>query len=187
MNRRSCSAWGRPRHAGCLWNVRNDPRSPCASITSSTTAGPAARIELVLEVGIAHEETESFHVGDAEFRPKASPLERLSVVVHLSRVAEAREDHLGAARPEQVQEATDVLGAADRHDRDALGAEVPATAPRERLERELVAHALDEDDRAREPVFTALHARHGTETAPSRLTHPRGPNPSCTRLTQQGR
>ena len=31
--------------------------------------------QLVLEVGIAHEETESFHVVGAEVRPKAGPLE----------------------------------------------------------------------------------------------------------------
>ena len=144
--------------------MRNDPRSPCASDHFLDDRGTRGADQLVLEVGVADEETEPFHVGGAEVRAEAGPLERASEVAHLGRVAEAREDDVGTARPEQVQEATDVLGPADRHDRDALGDQVPAPATRERLERELVAHALDEDDRAREPVFTTLHAWHGIET-----------------------
>ena len=45
-----------------------------------------------------------------------------------------------------IQEPGDGLRAADRHDRDALGREIAATAPSERLERALVADALDEHD-----------------------------------------
>ena len=42
--------------------------------------------------------------------------------------------------------AADRLGAADRQDRHAFGIEVATAPPRERLERELIAHAFDQDD-----------------------------------------
>ena len=54
--------------------------------------------QLVLQVGVADEETELFHVGGAEVRADAGPLERASKVAHLGRIAEACEDDVGAGR-----------------------------------------------------------------------------------------
>jgi len=52
-------------------------------------------------------------------------------------------------RAESIEEPSDALRAAHRHDRDVLGVEVAATALRERLERDLVARPFDQHDRSR--------------------------------------
>ena len=65
----------------------------------------------------------------------------------LPRVAEARQPDIEPPRPEPVHESVDRLRTADRDDGHALGVEMPAEAPGERLERTLVADTLDEHDR----------------------------------------
>src|SRR3954447_11370721 len=54
-----------------------------------------------------------------------------------------------------IEDAWQVAVAAHRHDRDALGTQVPATATRERLDRAAIALAFDQDHAAQ------LHARPG--------------------------
>ena len=63
-------------------------------------------------------------------------------------VAEACQREVESARAEPLQEAADRLRTSDRHDRDALGAEIPAPALGQRLERVPVADPLDEHDGA---------------------------------------
>ena len=105
-------------------------------------AGSAeAADQLVLEVGVADVEA-----GLREVRAEARPLDGEPEVVLLAGVAQARDpDALGK---ELLEEAPDIPGASDRDDRDTLGREVAAAPDGERLDRELVAHAFDEDDGA---------------------------------------
>src|SRR5205823_4111463 len=74
--------------------------------------------------------------------------EAAAEVALLGGVAEAGQADTGAVRTELVEEVMDVLGATDRHDPDALGPEVPARSVRQGLERDLVARAFHQHDRA---------------------------------------
>ena len=104
----------------------------------STRLSAEAADQLVLEVGVADVEA------GRQVRAEAGPLEDEPDVVRLARVAQAGEpDALG---DEHLEEAPDVPRASDRDDGDPLGREVAAAPGGERLDRELVAHALDEDD-----------------------------------------
>jgi hypothetical protein len=82
------------------------------------------------------------------FEPKACPLESTPEMALLPDVTQARRCGIQAARAQQVQETRDVRRSTHRHDSNALGLELPATAPGKRLERQLVAEPFDEHDRA---------------------------------------
>jgi hypothetical protein len=106
---------------------------------------PEGADQLVLEVGDADEEAESFQIGAGEPGPEADAFEVAPKVPLLTDVAEARQPQIGASGTEQVEVVPDVGRAAHRHDGHAFRVEVAAVAVGERFECELVAPALDED------------------------------------------
>ena len=117
--------------------------------------------QLVLEVGVADVEA-----GPPELGAEAGPLDGEPEVALVAGVAQAGEpDALG---DEQVKETPDVPGPPNRDDGDALSREVAAAPSGERLDGELIAHALDEDDGARgNRIGSAEGARsHGPESLP---------------------
>jgi ubiquinone/menaquinone biosynthesis C-methylase UbiE len=103
--------------------------------------------QLVFQVGDADVEAEPLHLGAIEVGAESRPLEPPSELALLRGVAKAPQPHVEPVWPETVQELRDRLRAADRHDRDTLGLEVPATPLRKRLESVLVARPFDEHDR----------------------------------------
>ena len=147
MKRRSWSECGRPLHAGCFWNVRNDSEVTLGVDDPLHGRDAQGADQLVLQVGDADEEPESLHAGAREVGAEAGPLERALEMALLPCVAEAREPEAEPRRAEPVEEAADGLRTPDRDDGDALGVEIPTAASGKRLERALVADPLDEHDR----------------------------------------
>src|SRR5204863_6039486 len=92
-------------------------------------------------------EAEPLHRRARQARAGPAALEGAPEDRLLAGVAEAG-DRRVAVPAEPGHEARHCLRAADREDRDPLCCEVAAAAARERLERDLVAEALDEHDRA---------------------------------------
>ena len=84
--------------------------------------------QLVLQVGDAHVETESFKIGASEVGAEAGPLEAALEVALLCSVVEARESGVKPLRAEPIQEASDVLRTSNRNNGNALSAEIPTTA-----------------------------------------------------------
>jgi hypothetical protein len=111
--------------------------------------GAESADQLVLQVCRADEETQPLHVEASEPGAEASPLETAPEVSLLSGVAEAGQPDVQPSRAEGVQELSDGLGAADRHNGNPLGAKIAATALSQRLQRAFVAEPLDQDDRTR--------------------------------------
>src|SRR5207249_279404 len=72
-------------------------------------------------------------------------LQRAANLEFLSRVAQAGQSQTHASGAVFVEEATDTVGPAHRNDRGSFGLEVAASPARERIQRLLVAHPLDED------------------------------------------
>jgi hypothetical protein len=103
--------------------------------------------QLVLEICIAHVETEAFSLGAAVTSAEAGPLQSAPEVALLRSVAEARQSDVQPSRAESFQRTTDSLGTADGHDEYALCGEIPPSALGQRLERALVADPFDENDR----------------------------------------
>jgi hypothetical protein len=106
--------------------------------------------QLVLEVRDTDVEAEWFHGSASEVGAEAGPLESTLEIAFLSGVTEAGQSDVEPPRTETVQEASDCLRTADRHNRSSLGVKVPASARGERLERCLVADAFDQHDRTSE-------------------------------------
>jgi hypothetical protein len=102
--------------------------------------------QLVLQVGDAHVETESLHIGASEVGAEAGPLETALEVALLCGVTEACQSDVQSPRAEQVQEASDGLCTTDWHHRNALSVEIPTTAFSQRFERDLVADPFDKHD-----------------------------------------
>lgn len=126
--------------------------------------GTESADQLVLQVRHAHVETESFQIGASDGGTEAGPLEATPEVALLCSVAETRELDVKPLSGEQMQEASDGLRTPDRHDGNALGVEIPATARSERFERDLVAAPFDEHDRTRSRacgsrMCCSVHAR----------------------------
>ena len=107
----------------------------------------------------AHVEAESFHICASEVGAQTRPLETALEVALLRGVTQARQSDVEPLRAEPTKEAGDVPGTSHRHDRDALFIKIPAAAPGQRFERELVAHAFDKHDRACD-----LHAQQGNDS-----------------------
>jgi hypothetical protein len=103
--------------------------------------------QLILQVCLADVETESFHAGPSEVGAEAGPLEATLEVALLARVAESSKSHVEAPGTKTIQEASDVPGSPDGHDGNALGFEVPASAPGQGFEGELVADPFDKHRR----------------------------------------
>jgi len=110
--------------------------------------------QLILEICVAHVETEAFRVGAAEMSAEAGALEGAPEVVLLRGVAEARQSDVQPSRAETFQRVSDPLGTADRHDGHALIGKIPPTALGHRFERALVADPFDEHDRTPGPHVT---------------------------------
>jgi hypothetical protein len=80
---------------------------------------------------------------------ETGPLEPAPELALLGGVTETRQPDVAPLRAVEAQEPSDRLRASDRHNGDALGDEVPATALGERLNGYLVADPFHEHDSAR--------------------------------------
>src|SRR6202022_4471626 len=105
--------------------------------------------QLVLEVGDADVEAEALQAGAVQVAAEAGAVEGSPEVGLLALVAEAAQDDLGPLPAQREDEAADRVRAADGPDLDASIREAQAAPPCERLQRDLVALPLDDDDRAR--------------------------------------
>ncbi len=105
--------------------------------------------QLVLQIRVADEEPERLHVGAREVGTEARPLQASPEVAFLSGVTETRKLEIHPVRAEPIQEPAYGVRAPDGDDGDALGFEIPAAAPGERLDGALVADAFDEHHRPR--------------------------------------
>ena len=115
--------------------------------------------QLFLEIRVAHVETQLLHLRTSEVRAEAGPLETAPEVALLCGVVETRQPDVEPLRAESLQELSDRLRTADRHDGNALSVEIPATALGERFDRALVADPFDEHDRGRVLVHVSyLHS-----------------------------
>ena len=148
MKRRSCASTLRPCCAGCFWNVRNDPRSPCVLDDLLDDDDAEGADQLVLQVGLADVEPEPLHAGPREVDAASGARQPAPERALLGGIAQPGQLDVQPRGPEDGQEAPDRRRPTDRHDGDALGAEVATTAPRQRFQRHLVADPLDEHDRA---------------------------------------
>jgi hypothetical protein len=111
------------------------------------TGGTKAADQLVLQVGDAHVEPEDFHLGATEVGAEAGPLQTAPEVALLTGVTQARQSKVQPPRTEQFQEASDVPRPAHWHNSNTLSGKISATAPSERLERDLIADPLNQHDR----------------------------------------
>jgi hypothetical protein len=105
--------------------------------------------QLVLQIRFAYVEPESFQVGAAEVVTEAGPLKSKPEVALFSCVTETGQPGARSLLSVDPQEAADRLCAADRHNGNVLGREIPSTTRSERLQGDLVADAFDEHDCAR--------------------------------------
>jgi hypothetical protein len=105
--------------------------------------------QLVFQIPVAHVEPESFHLRAAEIGTKAGALKRTPELALLSRVAETGQLDVGATRTVEVQEPADRVCPPDRQNGNAFGRQIPATSPRERLQRDLVTDTLNQHDCSR--------------------------------------
>src|ERR1700728_3630788 len=103
--------------------------------------------QLVLQVGDADEEAERLHAGAGQTRAETSPFQSPPEVAFLRDIAQAGQPDAEPVRAEPVDKALDVGGAAHRGDRDAVSIQSLPATPGQRLERGLITHPLDEDDR----------------------------------------
>lgn len=102
--------------------------------------------KLLLQILDAHMKAQTLQVGTRSGRAnighgKASTDDSL-----LRGITQSSQSDACPLRPELHQVTGDPTGPADRKDRDAFRIEVTATADRQRLKRDLVADAFDEDD-----------------------------------------
>ena len=102
--------------------------------------------QLILEVGLADEETEVLEIGWRRTQRLPGPLERAPVVAFLGRVDGPRQRQVGPGGAEPVDRVPDVLRAAHRDDRDTRRSQIVPAPRGEGLEGALVAHVLDEHD-----------------------------------------
>ena len=135
----------RPRCAGWPWKRRKDASSPSASSTRSTAARAERADQLVLQVGIAGKGAgcRGRSAGGHAGAPEAAPHVRSSAIEQPGQPTPR------PCGPSACTKRRTCGGPADRHDDDAFGAQVAAAPPRQRLERRLVAPALDQDRRPR--------------------------------------
>ena len=111
--------------------------------------GTESANQLLLQVGDAHVETQPLHVDASEVRAEAGPLETALELALLRGVTETRQPDVEPLGAELTEEPRYGLRTPDRHDRDALGVEIPTAALSQRLDGALVADPFDEHDRTR--------------------------------------
>ena len=104
--------------------------------------------QLVLEIENAHVEADGLHSGTVQVRPEAGSLETADEVAFLADVAEAGETDVDTIGSEQTHELGNRLGAADRHDGDAVCRQAAPAALGQDLDRDSIADAFDEHDPA---------------------------------------
>ena len=92
-----------------------------------------------LEVVLADEETECFHVRASQAGTQAGPLERTPELGLLSGITEARESGSRGLELQAGKKPADPGCASDRRDRHTLAPEVPAITCGQRLDGDLVA------------------------------------------------
>ena len=102
--------------------------------------------ELALEVGIAHVEAETLHAFAREIRTEPRSLQSAAEAPLLADVAESGEANVAPLSTKVAKDCAERLRTSDSDDRDALGFEVTAAPSRQGLERDLVAHSLDENE-----------------------------------------
>ena len=161
--RRSCCSTGRPRQSGCFWRCGTVRASPRASITSITASAPTARSARPrglrrrrrTRTGPCRCESERIRT------PRARVLcgYRLPPPRHTSRRCG---DQIRAGRA--VRGTTDVPRPAHGNDGDATRTEVDVATRGERLQRKLIADALDEDGAAKVHRNTSRPRLHSTIT-----------------------
>jgi hypothetical protein len=115
--------------------------------------GAESTDQLVLEICDAHVETQALQVDAREVGAETGPLEPAPELALLCGVTETRHPDVEPLRAVPVQESSDRLRAADRHDGNALGVEIPTAALSECFERTLVADPFDEHDRSQVDAF----------------------------------
>ena len=123
--------------------------------------GAVSADQLVLEVSLADEETQSLHVGTGEVRAHAGPLEPAPEVGLLLGVAETGEREVPATRAEAFEEAADRLCAAYRDDGDPFRFEIPTVTLGQGLDRALVADPFHEHGRPGIELHAGKSARGG--------------------------
>src|SRR5450759_3129804 len=114
---------------------------------------PAARNQLVLEVGDAGEEPNPFQLAAIKVWTVAHPLQRRSddfLFALVIKPGKLGSRFLGSQLP---QEPADRVGAVDRNDGHAFGLEVASRSPGGQRQGELVGHPLNQDDRAHSGIL----------------------------------
>src|SRR5256714_12314747 len=109
MKRRSCASMLCSRHAGCFWNVRNEPRSPWEARTAFDGSRTESTDQLVLQVCNTDVETQPFHVDASEVGAEAGPLETAPEHLLLALVTETCQRRVRPFGDEPGQEAPDRL------------------------------------------------------------------------------
>src|SRR5215218_9519989 len=84
--------------------------------------------QLVLQVGHADVEAERLHVGSGQAGPEAGSFQSPLEEAFLGGVTETGQLDVEPSRAEALDEAPDRLRTSDRHDREALGGEVPTAS-----------------------------------------------------------
>ena len=148
MKRRSCSSVGPALPRGLLLERAEGAEIALGVDDLLHGLGPESADQLVFEVCVAHVEAQPFHVVTSEVGAETGSLETAPELAFLGGVVEAGQPDVEPLRAELPEELPDRLRTTDRHDGDALGGEIAATALGERFDRVLVADTLDEHDRA---------------------------------------
>ena len=104
--------------------------------------------ELVLQVRDADVEPELLHLLTTEVGSQTDTLERAAKDGLLAGIAEAREPQAVARRAELFYEPPDAVRPCERHDPDPRRCEVDPPPRSQGLDRDLVARALDDEERA---------------------------------------
>ncbi len=105
--------------------------------------------QLVLQVSDAHEKAKPLQARPSQTRPQTSPVQAAPEIALLSLVAQPGQPDTEPLGPEHPQETPDIRRTPHRHDENALSVKITAAPRGERFERGLIAHPLDEHNRAR--------------------------------------
>ena len=153
--------------------MRNERSSPRPSDDLLHDRDAERPDQLVLQVGYAHEEAQSLHLGSSEAVAEPGALEAAPEVALFAGVTEAGQPRVEPAGPEPLQKPADGLRAPDRNDGDALGVERSTAAPGKRLERALVARSFDQHYGTREMTGRV----HAGSVHAGPIVRPRGREP----------
>jgi hypothetical protein len=117
--------------------------------------------QLILQVRDAHVEPELLHFRTSEVGAQTGALECPAKHRLLAGVAETSDAHAVVRRSELVEEASDAVRAPEPNEPDSRRCEVNPAPLGQRLDRDLVAHAFDDHDRATVGLIGChIHRRH---------------------------